>query len=186
MCKLVVRSGFYEELSVSTPSQKCSFFHHAVGQNWSETQISPILFSWEHQKYQNIHPGAYFGTSLGGSWGGRRVPPCSCSTKPLNGNSEVHLHTPTKFGEDRSKDLGGDREQTDKQTNAARFIVWFTLNWWRLTISTWVRSLWKPYGTLMLKALWGLQSICKQKYNHLLCSRCYIFMNLLIFGQSHP
>ena len=44
--------------------------------------------------------------------------------EPLKGNSEVHLHTPTKFGEDRSKDLGGDREQTDKQTNAARFIVW--------------------------------------------------------------
>ena len=45
--------------------------------------------------------------------------------EPLKGNSEVHLHTPTKFGEDRSKDLGGDREQTDKQTNAARFIVWY-------------------------------------------------------------
>ena len=28
--------------------------------------------------------------------------------EPLKGNSEVHLHTPTKFGEDRSKDLGGD------------------------------------------------------------------------------
>ena len=39
-----------------------------------------MLFSWEHQKYQNTHPGAHFGTSLGGSWGGRRVPPCSCST----------------------------------------------------------------------------------------------------------
>ena len=39
-----------------------------------------MLFSWEHQKYQNIHPGAHFGTSLGGSWGGRRVPPCSCLT----------------------------------------------------------------------------------------------------------
>ena len=37
--------------------------------------------------------------------------------EPLKGNSEVHLHTPTKFGEDRSKDLGGDREQTDKQTD---------------------------------------------------------------------
>ena len=83
MCKLVVRSGFYEELSVPTPSQKCSFFHHAVGQNWSETQIPPMLFSWEHQKYQNIHPGAHFGTSLGGSWGGSRVLPCSCSTISL-------------------------------------------------------------------------------------------------------
>ena len=37
--------------------------------------------------------------------------------EPLKGNSEVHLHTPTKFGKDRSKDLGGDREQTDRQTN---------------------------------------------------------------------
>ena len=37
--------------------------------------------------------------------------------EPLKGNSEVHIHTPTKFGEDRSKDLGGDREQTDRQTN---------------------------------------------------------------------
>ena len=37
--------------------------------------------------------------------------------EPLKGNSEVHLHTPTKFGEDQSKDLGGDREQTDRQTN---------------------------------------------------------------------
>ena len=37
--------------------------------------------------------------------------------EPLEGNSEVHLHTPTKFGEDRSKDLGGDREQTDRQTD---------------------------------------------------------------------
>ena len=37
--------------------------------------------------------------------------------EPLKGNSVVHLHTPTKFGEDPSKDLGGDREQTNKQTN---------------------------------------------------------------------
>ena len=36
---------------------------------------------------------------------------------PLKGNFKVHLHTPTKFGDDRSKDLGGDREQTDKQTD---------------------------------------------------------------------
>ena len=34
--------------------------------------------------------------------------------EPLKGNSEVHLHTPTKFGEDPSKDLGGDREHTHK------------------------------------------------------------------------
>ena len=36
---------------------------------------------------------------------------------PLKGNSEVHLHTPTKFGEDPSKDLGGVGEQTNKQTD---------------------------------------------------------------------
>ena len=49
--------------------------------------------------------------------------------EPLKGNSEVHLHTPTKFGEDPSKDLGGvgkqTNKQTDRQTNAARIIVWF-------------------------------------------------------------
>ena len=33
----------------------------------------------------------------------------------LKGKWEVHLHTATKFGEDSSKDLGGDREHT--QTN---------------------------------------------------------------------
>ena len=43
--------------------------------------------------------------------------------EPLKGNSEVHLHTPTKFGEDPSKDLGGVGEQTNKQTNAAQIIV---------------------------------------------------------------
>ena len=43
----------------------------------------------------------------------------------LKGNSEVHLHTPSKFGEDPSKDLGGVGEQTNKQTNAARIIVWY-------------------------------------------------------------
>ena len=37
--------------------------------------------------------------------------------EPLKGNSEVHLHTPTKFGEDPSKDLGGVGEQTDRQTD---------------------------------------------------------------------
>ena len=36
--------------------------------------------------------------------------------EPLKGNSEVHLHTPTKFGEDPSKDLGGVGEQTNAQT----------------------------------------------------------------------
>ena len=36
--------------------------------------------------------------------------------EPLKGNSEVQLHTPTKFGEDPSKDLGGVGEQTNAQT----------------------------------------------------------------------
>ena len=36
--------------------------------------------------------------------------------EPLKGNSGVHLHTPTKFGEDLSKDLGGVGEQTNAQT----------------------------------------------------------------------
>ena len=36
--------------------------------------------------------------------------------EPLKGNWEVHLHTPTKFGEDKSKDLGGVGEQTNTQT----------------------------------------------------------------------
>ena len=36
--------------------------------------------------------------------------------EPLKGKWEVNLHTPTKFGEDPSKDLGVHREQTNKQT----------------------------------------------------------------------
>ena len=48
--------------------------------------------------------------------------------EPLKGNSEVHLHTPTKFGEDRSKDLGGDREQTDRQTDKRCSIYSMMLN----------------------------------------------------------
>ena len=43
--------------------------------------------------------------------------------EPLKGKWEVHLHTATKFGEDRPKDLGGDRKHTKTQTNAARIIV---------------------------------------------------------------
>ena len=42
--------------------------------------------------------------------------------EPLKGKWEVNLHTPTKFGEDPSKDLGVHREQTNK-TNAAGIIV---------------------------------------------------------------
>ena len=57
--------------------------------------------------------------------------------EPLKGNSEVHLHTPTKFGEDRSKDLGGDREQTDRQTDKRCSIysmmqLWITM--WNFTV----------------------------------------------------
>ena len=37
--------------------------------------------------------------------------------EPLKGKWEVNLHTPTKFGEDPSKDLGGDWLRTHKQTN---------------------------------------------------------------------
>ena len=44
--------------------------------------------------------------------------------EPLKGNSEVHLHTPTKFGEDPSKDLGGDREHTHKRCSNYTMIPW--------------------------------------------------------------
>ena len=37
--------------------------------------------------------------------------------EPLKGKWEVNLHTPTKFGEDPSKDLGGDREHTNTHTH---------------------------------------------------------------------
>ncbi len=37
-----------------------------------KTQISFEYFFWEHQEYQNRHPGAHFGTSLARSWGGAR------------------------------------------------------------------------------------------------------------------
>ena len=44
--------------------------------------------------------------------------------EPLKGNSEVHLHTPTKFGEDPSKDLGGDREHTHKRCSNYSMMIW--------------------------------------------------------------
>ena len=37
--------------------------------------------------------------------------------EPLKGKWEVNLHTPTKFGEDPSKDLGVHREQTNAYSN---------------------------------------------------------------------
>ena len=37
--------------------------------------------------------------------------------EPLKGKWEVNLHTSTKFGEDPSKDLLGDREQTNAYSN---------------------------------------------------------------------
>ena len=46
--------------------------------------------------------------------------------EPFKCNSEVHLHTPTKFGEDPSKDLGGDREQTDQQRDRQTLLeLWY-------------------------------------------------------------
>ena len=42
----------------------------------------------------------------------------------LKGNSEVHLHTPTKFGEDPSKDRGGDREHTHKRCSNYSMMIW--------------------------------------------------------------
>ena len=47
--------------------------------------------------------------------------------EPLKGNSEVHLHTPTKFGEDPSKDLGGDREQTNACSNYSMILCYIGL-----------------------------------------------------------
>ena len=56
--------------------------------------------------------------------------------EPLKGNSEVHLHTPSKFGEDPSKDLGGVGKQTNKQTdkrcsNYSMMMIswWLFLHW---------------------------------------------------------
>ena len=42
--------------------------------------------------------------------------------EPLKGKWEVHLHAPTKFGEDLSKDLGGDREQTNTHTHKQKLL----------------------------------------------------------------
>ena len=52
-----------------------------------------MLFSWEHLKYQNSLPGAHFGTSLGGSWGG--------------GEWNLDL-LPYYFKQDKYSTVGGD------------------------------------------------------------------------------
>ena len=62
--------------------------------------------------------------------------------EPLKVNSEVHLHTPTKFGEDPSKDLGGDREHTHKRCSNYSMIVLPVLYHgcsivFQLTVTTW-------------------------------------------------
>ena len=76
--------------------------------------------------------------------------PLTFSKEPLKGNSKVHLHTPTKFGEDPSKDLGGVGEQinkqTDRQTNAARVIVWLLYS--DLTV---IHGQWDIYKGVNLK-----------------------------------
>ena len=38
----------------------------------------------------------------------------------------------------------------------------------------------------LLKVLYGFQSICKQKYKHLVRCKWYNWMYLLTFGQCHP
>ena len=48
--------------------------------------------------------------------------------EPLKGKWEVNLHTPTKFGEDPSKDLGGHREQTNKRCSNYSMIFCVILN----------------------------------------------------------
>ena len=45
--------------------------------------------------------------------------------EPLKGKWEVNLHTPTKFGEDPSKDLAVHREQTNKRCSNYSMIVKF-------------------------------------------------------------
>ena len=71
--------------------------------------------------------------------------------EPLKGNSEVHLHTPTKFGEDRSKDLGGDREQTDRQTDKRCSIYSMIYAWWKFsTVVRWMHLLLNKSDSLEL------------------------------------
>ena len=54
--------------------------------------------------------------------------------EPLKGKWEVNLHTPTKFGEDPSKDLGGNREHTNKRCSNYSMMMMFSLYWSIVTI----------------------------------------------------
>ena len=45
-----------------------------------------MLFSWEHLKYQNSHPGAHFGTGLWEPWGGCSEPKISFRAISLTSN----------------------------------------------------------------------------------------------------
>ena len=56
--------------------------------------------------------------------------------EPLTGNSKVHLHTPSKFGEDPWKDLGGVGEQTDKRCSNYSMIVVHHCLWIACTITS--------------------------------------------------
>ena len=84
--------------------------------------------------------------------------------EPLKGNSEVHLHTPTKFGEDRSKDLGGDREQTDRQTNrqtdkrCSIYSMMTSLSTYNIIISTVIVNAARPTGLIS-------HCVHRRKYN---------------------
>ena len=83
--------------------------------------------------------------------------------EPLKGNSEVHLHTPTKFGEDRSKDLGGDREQTDRQTNRQtdkRCSIYSMITKCSEHKHTWI------------SVSWLLNFLCHIKYHHRYFTAC--------------
>ena len=56
--------------------------------------------------------------------------------EPLKGKWEVHLHKPTKFGEDPSKDLGGDREQTHTNKRCSNYsMMLFQIDWTALPCS---------------------------------------------------
>ena len=88
--------------------------------------------------------------------------------EPLKGNSEVHLHTPTKFGEDRSKDLGGDREQTDRQTDK-RCSIYSMIRCLILMVEeTWYHMVVNKQSTATSHSplLWHIQKIWKAILKH--------------------